>query len=124
MVYLCWFCAKKPPPPQPASPRVAAPAISTKSALSSVRGIRANLRRIRLLLSSGNRKTAALMGSSGARIGEEGGRFAAVDATVLIARLNDVAALPEAMPVGVKTAVAPRGSPEAVSVIGAFRTPA
>src|SRR6185312_176744 len=116
-------CAKKPPLPQPVSPRVAAPTISTKSALSSVRGIRANLRRRRLFRNTGNRKTAALMGSGGARIGGEGGRFAAVGATVLIARLNEVAALPEAMLAGVKTAVAPGGRPEAVSVIGEFRTP-
>jgi hypothetical protein len=46
-----------------------------------------------------------------------------VSDAVLIARLKGVAALPEGIVAGVKTAVAPGGKPVAVRVIGGFTLP-
>jgi len=117
-VYVCCDCEKKPPLPQPVSPSVAAPAISAKNAVSRVRGILASLARMRLFRNSGSRNIAALIGSNGDRIGEEGGVWAAVSPAVLIAKLKEAAPLFNVTVAGVKTAVAPAGSPEAVSVIG------
>ena len=78
---------------------------------------------MRLPLNNGSRHIAALIGSSGLLVGDKGGAPSAVSDAVLIARLKGVAALPEGIVAGVKTAVAPGGKPVAVRVIGGFTLP-
>jgi len=88
-----------------------------------VSGTLASIERMRLPLNNGSRHIAALIGSSGLLVGDKGGAPSAVSDAVLIARLKGVAALPEGIVAGVKTAVAPGGKPVAVRVIGGFTLP-
>jgi hypothetical protein len=78
---------------------------------------------MRLLLNNGSRHIAALIGGSGLLVGEKGGAPSVVSDAVLIAIMKGVAALPEGIVAGVKTAVAPGGKPVAVRVISGVTLP-
>lgn len=117
MVYVFGDCAKKPPEPHPVSPTITALPKRTKRTLKNVPGALASFERMGLPLKSGSRHIAALIGSSGLLAGDVRGASSAVSDAVLSVRVKDVAALPEGIVAGVKTAVAPGGNPVAVSVI-------
>jgi hypothetical protein len=104
-------------------PTVAAPAISRKSALNSVRGALPNVARTRLFRRSGNKNRAALIGRNGARKGEDIDVLVELSTGVWIVRLTVDEPPPEAIVAGEKTAVAADGRPEAVNVTGKAKVP-